>query len=132
MTMTDPIADYMTRIRNALLVNHDRVEVPLSKLKLELSNVLKEEGYISDFEVIEDSPQSRIRIFLSYAKDGSPAITKMARVSKPGRRVYRRASEIKPVLSGIGVGIISTSRGMLTFEKARQQGVGGEVICEIW
>ena len=132
MSMTDPIADYLTRIRNALVVSHDRVEVPLSKLKLELSGVLKKEGYISDFEVIEDQPQSRIRIFLSYTPDGTPAITRLARVSKPGRRVYRRVSEIGPVLNGIGVGIISTSRGMLTFEQARQHGVGGEVICEIW
>jgi small subunit ribosomal protein S8 len=114
------------------MVSHDRVEVPLSKLKLELSGVLKQEGYISDFEVIEDQPQSRIRIFLNYTPDGTPAITKLARVSKPGRRVYRRAAEIKPVLSGIGVGIISTSRGMLTFDEARRHGVGGEVICEIW
>ena len=111
---TDPIADFLTRIRNAAAAKHQRVDVPVSKLKTEIARILKEEGYISDFEVIEDSPQSRIRIFLSYAKDGSPAITKLARVSKPGRRVYRRASELKPVLSGIGVGIISTSRGMLT------------------
>ena len=132
MPVTDPVADMLTRIRNAIQVRHESVLIPQSRMKVAIAKILKEEGYISDFEVIEDSPQSRIRIFLSYAKDGSPAITKMARVSKPGRRVYRRASEIKPVLSGIGVGIISTSRGMLTFEKARQQGVGGEVICEIW
>jgi len=130
--MTDPIADYLTRIRNAILAKHDRVDVPLSKLKLELSGLLRDEGYIRDFEVVEEQPAGKIRIFLHYTPDGTPAITRMARVSKPGRRVYKKAAEIRPVLNGIGLGIISTSRGILTFDQAKREGVGGEVLCEVW
>lgn len=132
MNVTDPIADYLTRIRNALLAKHDRLDVPASKLRLELSAILKEHGYIREFELIEGEPQSSIRIFLNYTVDGTPAITRMSRISKPGRRVYRKAADIRPVLDGIGVGIISTSQGVLTFEEARRVGVGGEVLCEIW
>ena len=132
MNTTDPISDYLTRIRNAILAKHDRVDVPLSKLKLELSGILRDEGYIRDFDVVEEEPVGKIRIFLRYTPDGTPAITRMARVSKPGRRVYKKSTEIKPVLNGIGVGIISTSRGILTFDQARREGVGGEVLCEVW
>jgi len=132
VNMTDPIADYLTRIRNAILAKHDRVDVPLSKLKLELSGLLRDEGYIRDFEVVEEQPAGKIRIFLHYTPDGTPAITRMARVSKPGRRVYKKAAEIRPVLNGIGLGIISTSRGILTFDQAKREGVGGEVLCEVW
>ena len=132
MNMTDPISDYLTRIRNAILAKHDRVDVPLSKLKLELSGILREEGYIRDFDVVEEQPVSKIRLFLRYTPDGTPAITRIARVSKPGRRVYKKSEEIRPVLNGIGVGIISTSRGILTFDQARREGVGGEVLCEVW
>ena len=132
MNMTDPIADFLTRIRNAILAKHDRVDVPLSKLKLELAGILRDEGYIKTFDVVEEKPVGKIRIFLRYTQDGTPAITRMARVSKPGRRVYMQATEIKPVLNGIGLGIISTSRGVLTYDQARTQGVGGEVLCEVW
>jgi small subunit ribosomal protein S8 len=132
MNMTDPIADFLTRIRNAILAKHDRVDVPLSKLKLELSSILRDEGYIRDFDVVPEEPVGKIRIFLRYTPDGTPAITRMARVSKPGRRVYKQATEIRPVLNGIGLGIISTSRGILTYDQARREGVGGEVLCEVW
>ena len=132
MSMTDPISDLLTRIRNAILAKHDRLDVPLSKLKLELSGILRDEGYIRDFEVVEGEPVGTIRIFLRYTPDGTPAITRLARVSKPGRRVYKKSSDIKPVLNGIGLGIISTSRGILTFDQARREGVGGEVLCEVW
>jgi small subunit ribosomal protein S8 len=132
MNTTDPISDYLTRIRNAILAKHDRVDVPLSKLKLELSGILRDEGYIRDFDVVEEQPVGKIRIFLRYTPDGTPAITLLKRVSKPGRRVYRKSDEIKPVLNGIGLGIISTSRGILTFDQARREGVGGEVLCEVW
>jgi small subunit ribosomal protein S8 len=132
MNMTDPIADFLTRIRNAILAKHDRVDVPLSKLKLELSGILRDEGYIKDFDVVPEEPVGKIRIFLRYTPDGTPAITRMARVSKPGRRVYKQATEIRPVLNGIGLGIISTSRGILTYDQARREGVGGEVLCEVW
>lgn len=132
MSMTDPIADLLTRIRNALLSKHDRLDVPKSKLKLELCRLLKEQGYVEDFEVVEDKPSSWIRVYLRYSDAGQPAIRRMARVSKPGRRVYRGANDIKPVLGGLGVSLISTSRGLMTDEEARKQRVGGEVLCEIW
>jgi small subunit ribosomal protein S8 len=132
MSMTDPISDLLTRIRNAILAKHDRVDVPLSKLKLELVGILRDEGYVRDFEVVEEQPSSRIRVFLRYTPDGTSAITRLERVSKPGRRVYRKATEIRPVLNGIGLGILSTSRGIRTYDQARREGVGGEVLCEVW
>ena len=132
MSMTDPIADYLTRIRNGHMSKHDRVDVPLSKVKLRLSGILKDEGYIEDFEVVEAQPQSSIRVYLRYDSSGSPAITRIARVSKPGRRVYRKVADIRPVLNGIGIGILSTSKGMMTFDQAQRRGIGGEVLCELW
>jgi small subunit ribosomal protein S8 len=130
--MTDPISDFLTRIRNAILAKHDRVDVPMSKLKLELVGILRNEGYIRDFDVVEEQPVGTIRVFLRYTPDGTPAITRLQRVSKPGRRVYRQAAQIRPVLNGIGLGIISTSRGILTYDQARREGVGGELLCEVW
>ena len=132
MSMTDPIADLLTRIRNAHVAKHDRLDVPLSKLKVEICRILQEQGYIRSFEKIEGKPHDHIRILLSYSKQGKPAIRHVARVSKPGRRVYRGADDIRPVLNGLGVGIISTSRGLLTDREAREQRVGGEILCEIW
>jgi small subunit ribosomal protein S8 len=132
MSMTDPISDLLTRIRNAILAKHDRVDVPISKLKLELVGILRDEGYVRDFEVVSEQPSGKIRIFLRYTPDGTPAITRLERISKPGRRVFRKAQEIRPVLNGIGLGILSTSHGVLTYDQARQQGVGGEVLCEVW
>ena len=132
MSMTDPIADLLTRIRNAHLAKHDRLDVPASKLKLELCNLLRDEGYIDRIQVLDGEPSDQIRIYLKYAKNGKAAITRMQRVSKPGRRVYRGADDIRPVLNGLGTGVISTSRGLLTDSQAREQRIGGEVLCEIW
>jgi small subunit ribosomal protein S8 len=132
MSMTDPISDLLTRIRNAILAKHDRVDVPMSKLKLELVGILRDEGYVRDFEVVEQEPRGSIRIFLRYTSEGTPAITRLERISKPGRRVYRKVTEIRPVLNGIGLGILSTSRGIRTYDQAKREGVGGEVLCEVW
>lgn len=133
MTMTDPISDLLTRIRNAHLVNHDQLTVPASNLKLEVCRILKEQGYIDDYSEEGDDPISRqIRIALRYGSDGVPAIRRLQRVSKPGRRVYVRAGDLKPTLNGLGVGIVSTSKGLLTDSEAREQQVGGEVLCEVW
>lgn len=133
MTMTDPVADLLSRIRTAYLAKHDRLDVPLSKLKLEICRILKEQGYVESFELIdEDSVKKSVRIYLRYTPDGDPLIRRIKRVSKPGRRVYKGAEEIRPVLNGLGVGIISTSQGLLTDSEARQRRVGGEVLCEVW
>ena len=133
MSMTDPIADLLTRIRNAYRVRHDRLDVPASGLKLEICRILRDEGFIESFSLREEGPTNRyIRIRLRYSPDGEPLVRRMQRVSRPGRRVYRKSADIKPVLNGLGVGIVSTSQGLLTDEAARQRGVGGEVLCEIW
>lgn len=132
MSMTDPIADLLTRIRNALLAKHDRLDVPYSNLKQHVVDLFKQEGYIDDFEVVEGQPVQILRVYLRYSQDGAPAIRRLARVSKPGRRIYRGADDIEPVLNGLGVSIISTSRGLLTDRQAREQRVGGEVLCELW
>ena len=132
MSTSDPISDLLTRIRNALLAKHDRLDVPSSKMKQRIAEKLKQEGYIHDYEVIEAHPQDLIRIYLRYSIAGVPAIRKMQRVSKPGRRVYRGAEAIPPVLNGLGVSLVSTSKGLLTDAEAREQRVGGEVLCEIW
>ena len=132
MSMTDPIADYLTRLRNALLAKHDRLDLPASKLKAELCRLFKREGFIEDFELVEGTPENILRIYLRYSPEGQPAIRKLARVSKPGRRVYRGADDIKPVLGGLGVALVSTSKGLMSDAEAREQRVGGEVLCEIW
>ncbi len=132
MSMTDPIADLLTRMRNALLAKHDRLDVPHSKLKRSLCGVLKDQGFIEDLEVVEDPPQDILRIYLRYSAEGVPAARRLKRVSKPGRRVYRGAEDIKPVLNGLGVAIVSTSKGLLTDSQAREQRVGGEILCELW
>jgi small subunit ribosomal protein S8 len=122
----------LTRIRNATRVRHDRTDVPASKMKLEIAKILKQEGYIRTFKLLEEGPQGLIRIYLKYADDGEPVIHGMSRVSKPGRRVYRAVDELPQVRSGLGVAVISTNRGVLTDEQARGLRVGGEVLCEIW
>jgi small subunit ribosomal protein S8 len=132
MSMTDPIADLLTRIRNALLAKHDRLDVPSSKLKRNLVAILKQEGFINDFEVVENQPQDLLRVFLRYSSEGSPALRRITRVSKPGRRVYRGADDIKPVLNGLGMAIVSTSKGLLSDRQAREQRLGGEILCEVW
>lgn len=132
MSMTDPIADLLTRIRNALMAKHDRLDVPSSKLKRNFVALLKDEGFIQDFEVVENKPQDILRIYLRYSGEGSPALRRITRVSKPGRRVYRGADDIKPVLNGLGLAIVSTSKGLLSDKQAREQRLGGEILCEIW
>jgi len=132
MSMTDPIADLLTRIRNAHRAKHDRLDVPASKVKLEVCRILKQEGYIKNVSVVEDKPSNLLRIILSYSKEGAPVISRMRKISTPGRRVYRGADAIKPVLNGLGIGIVSTSRGLMTDRQAREQRVGGEILCEVW
>jgi small subunit ribosomal protein S8 len=133
MSMTDPIADLLSRIRTAHLAKHDRLDLPASKLKIEVCGLLKEQGYIHDFKMIEgDSVKRQIRVFLKYTPEGLPMIRHIQRVSTPGRRVYRGADDLRPVLNGLGVGIVSTSQGLLTDKEARQRRVGGEILCEVW
>jgi small subunit ribosomal protein S8 len=132
MSMTDPIADLLSRIRNAQVAKHDRLDVPASKLKLEVVKLLKEEGFIKNFREIEGTPVGTLRVFLRYSQDGVPAISNIERVSKPGRRVYRKSDEIQPVRNGLGIGIVSTSQGLLTDAQARDRRVGGELLCQVW
>ncbi|MGD2113673.1 MAG: 30S ribosomal protein S8 [Acidobacteriota bacterium] len=132
MSTTDPISDFLTRIRNAHLAKHDRLDVPTSRLKVEMAKILKDQGFIRNFRLVEDTPVNKLRVYLRYDDLGTPAIEHMERVSKPGRRVYRKAAELAPVRNGIGVGIVSTSQGLLTDDQARERGIGGEVLCHIW
>jgi len=132
MVMTDPIADLLTRIRNANTVMHKTVEVPASKMKLGIVEILKEEGYIKDYEFIADGKQGIIRIYLKYGPNKEKVITGIKRISKPGLRVYVGKNEIPKVLGGLGTAVISTSKGLMTDKKARKQGLGGEVVCYIW
>jgi small subunit ribosomal protein S8 len=132
MSMTDPIADLLTRIRNAAAVRHDRTDVPASKMKLEIAKILKQEGYIRTFKMIEEGPQGTLRIYLKYADDGEPVIHGIRRVSKPGLRIYRGVEDLPNVRSGLGVAMISTNRGVVTDEQARSLQIGGEVLCEVW
>jgi small subunit ribosomal protein S8 len=132
MAVNDPIADFLTRIRNAHMAKHDTVEIPHSKLKRELARILKEEGYINDFSERGSGAEARIVIELKYGPDGQRAITGLRRMSRPGRRVYRKQSNIPRVLDGLGVAILSTSRGILTDHAARRAGVGGEVLCFVY
>lgn len=133
MTMTDPIADLLNRIRTTYLAKHDRLDLPASNVKVEICRLLAEQGLIDRYEVIDEAGQfKQIRVFLKYTPDGEPLIRHMKRVSKPGRRVYRGAEDIKPVLNGLGVWIVSTSQGLLTDREARENRVGGEILCEVW
>ncbi len=132
MSMTDPIADMLTRIRNGIQSRHDRVELPSSKLKVEVARILKSEGFISNYKVVDETPQPLLRLYLKYSEDGEPVIHGIERVSRPGRRVYRGKEEIPQVLGGLGLAIISTSRGVLSGAEAAKTGVGGEVLCQVW
>jgi small subunit ribosomal protein S8 len=132
MTMTDPIADFLTRIRNSLVAGKDRCDVPASQVKLELAKILQEEGFIRSFKVLEEGPQRTVRLYLRYARDGEPVIRGLERVSRPGRRVYKGVSELPKVLDGIGVAVVSTSKGLMTDARAREQHLGGEVMCRVW
>ncbi|PTM54671.1 30S ribosomal protein S8 [Desmospora activa] len=132
MVMTDPIADMLTRIRNANLVRHESLELPASKLKREIAEILKREGFIRDAEYIEDSKQGIIRIFLKYGPNNERVITGLKRISKPGLRVYAKNDEVPRVLRGLGVAVLSTSKGVMTDKEARNAKVGGEVLAYIW
>ncbi|MDR1044926.1 MAG: 30S ribosomal protein S8 [Candidatus Adiutrix sp.] len=132
MSMTDPIADLLTRIRNALIARHDRVDVPASRIKVAIVRILKDEGFIKNFKVSKDNKQGMIRVFLKYSDRNTPVINGLERVSTPGRRVYQKSADILPVLSGLGVAIVSTSAGVMTDKEARRQNLGGEMICQIW
>ncbi|MFG6117276.1 small subunit ribosomal protein S8 [Thalassobacillus cyri] len=132
MTMTDPIADMLTRIRNANMVRHEKLELPASNLKKEIADILKREGFVRDFEYVEDNHQGMLRIFLKYGQNDERVITGLKRISKPGLRVYAKAEELPKVLNGLGVAIVSTSKGVLTDKEAREQAIGGEVLAYIW
>ena len=132
MTMTDPIADMLTRIRNANMVKHETVDVPASNMKKELARILLEEGFVRGYDVIEDGKQGIIRIQLKYGQMSERVITGLKRISKPGMRVYAAKDEVPKVLNGLGISIISTSKGILTDKQARKENVGGEVICYVW
>lgn len=132
MVLTDPIADMLTRIRNALQAEKEEVIVPASKLKMEIARILRKEGYINDFQYIEDSKQGLLKIYLKYTPDGQPAISGLKRISKPGGRIYVPKDKIPRVLNGLGIAILSTSKGVLTDREARRLGVGGEVLCFVW
>lgn len=132
MTMTDPIADMLTRIRNANTAGHETVEVPASKIKISIAQILKDEGYIKDFEVIEDNKQGMINIALKYGANKERVISGLKKISKPGLKVYAKKDEVPKVLGGLGIAIISTSKGVISDKEARKQGVGGEVICYVW
>ncbi|WP_273713466.1 30S ribosomal protein S8 [Leuconostoc mesenteroides] len=132
MSMTDPIADFLTRVRNANLARHEVVETPASKIKKSIAEILKAEGFIRDFEYIDDNKQGVIRVFLKYGEDRNRVITGIQRISKPGLRKYAKAEELPKVLNGLGIAIISTSAGVITDKEARSKQVGGEVIAYVW
>ena len=132
MTMSDPIADMLTRIRNANIVRHETVEIPASKIKREIAEILKREGFIRDAEYVEDNKQGIIRIFLKYGQNNERVITGLKRISKPGLRVYAKSYEVPRVLGGLGIAILSTSKGVMSDKEARQSKSGGEVICYVW
>ncbi|ADF37089.1 MULTISPECIES: 30S ribosomal protein S8 [Priestia] len=132
MVMTDPIADLLTRIRNANMVRHEKIEVPASNIKKQIAEILKREGFVRDVEYIEDNKQGIIRIFLKYGSNNERVITGLKRISKPGLRVYAKNNEVPRVLNGLGIAIVSTSQGVLTDKEARQKQTGGEVLAYVW
>lgn len=130
--VTDPISDMLTRIRNAVAVGHERVSMPSSKVKIGIAHILLEEGFIDRYEVLEDGPHNQLELVLRYGNRRRPAIEGIKRVSKPGHRIYRGASELPRVQGGIGVAVISTSQGLLPDREARRRRLGGEILCEVW
>jgi small subunit ribosomal protein S8 len=132
MSMTDPIADLLTRIRNAHIAKHAEVRIPVSRVKVDIVRILKDEGFVRDYATETSAVQGTLRIELKYGPDGEPAITGLERVSRPGRRVYRGQAEIPKVLNGLGITIVSTPRGILSGAACREAGVGGEVLCTVW
>ncbi len=132
MTMTDPIADMLTRIRNALKASHEMVDIPISKLKVNVTKVIKSEGYIRNFKIVSDGQHRLIRIYLKYDENGVPIIGGLKRVSKPSCRVYAGYEDVPKVLNGFGINVVSTSKGLMTDRQARKSNVGGEVLCSVW
>ncbi|MFA5629656.1 MAG: 30S ribosomal protein S8 [Dehalococcoidales bacterium] len=132
MSVTDPIADMLTRIRNAGMARHDSVSIPSSRMKLYIAKILKQEGFIADYEVVGGRMQRQIKVVLKYADRNQPMISGLKRVSKPGLRIYVQNSEIPRVFGGMGISIISTSKGVMTGKKAWHQGIGGELLCYVW
>lgn len=132
MSMSDPLADMLTRIRNGIMAKFDSVEMPKSNIKANVAKVLQEEGYINGYEVNDKGPQGSLKINLKYSPQGEPVITGIKRISKPGLRKYAKAGEIPTVLNGLGIAIISTSKGITTDKAARAQNTGGEILCEVW
>lgn len=132
MSMSDPLADMLTRVRNGLMANFESVDIPLSNLKASVASILKKEGYIEDFQTVEDDKQGILKIILKYDQNNRAVITGIQRVSKPGRRLYVKYDNIPKVMSGLGISVVSTSKGVVTDKQAREMKVGGELLCEVW
>ncbi len=132
MTISDPIADMLTRIRNAIMARHDSVSIPASRMKLAIARILKEEGFINDYEVLKDKPQRVIKIYLKYDDKNQPVLSGLERISKPGLRVHVERKEIPRVYGGLGIAIVSTSQGVMTGQQAWRRGIGGELLCYVW
>ena len=132
MTLSDPIADMLTRIRNAVKAKFNSVDIPGSKLKVEIAKILKDEGYIRNYKFLKDGKQGILRVYLRYGNGQADVVYGLKRISKPSRRVYVKSKDIKPVLNGMGISILSTSKGVMTDKKARKEKVGGEILCNIW
>ena len=132
MTMTDPVADMLTRIRNANIAGHESVDIPASKIKKNIAEILKKEGYIKDYDVVEEGVQGLIKVQMKYGSNKTRVISGIKRISKPGLKVYVKSDEVPKVLGGLGIAIISTSNGLITDKEARKLGVGGEVVCYVW
>ena len=132
MSVTDPLSDMLTRIRNAHLVQHGKVDMPASKMKISIAKILKSEGYIKNYKLVKEKPHSILRVYLKYYDGNQSVITGLKRESKPGRRIYVTKREIPYVLNGMGISVLSTSKGILTDKQAREQNVGGELLCKVW
>ena len=132
MTMTDPIADMLTRIRNAIMASYNTVDIPNSRLKVDIAKVLKSEGFIRNYKVVPNDQQGILRVIFKYDENGEAVISGLKRVSKPGRRIYAKADTIPTVLNGFGINVVSTSKGIMTDKDARKMRVGGEILCSVW
>lgn len=132
MSLSDPISDLLTRMRNCIMIKNNVVRAPFSRLKTQILEVLKREGFIKNFEVVVENNKKDILVYLKYAANGSSVISSLERVSKPGCRIYNKAEEVKPILNGLGISVVTTSKGVLSDRECRAQNVGGEIICEIW
>ena len=130
--MTDPIADMLTRIRNSVLIKAEKVDIPASRLKVEIAKIMKEEGFIKSYKIIKDKKQGILRITLKYTQDNRPLVEGLKRISKPGRRVYVGKDEVPSVIGGMGIAVVTTPKGIMTDKVCRREGVGGEVLCYIW